>query len=159
MRLLSTTNFRFHEFTGQEIPEYTILSHTWSEEEVLFDDMKDGIAGSHENKTGFSKVKQSCQTALGEKYDWIWIDTCCIDKKSSAELTEAINSMFKWYKKSSICYAFLEDIDASTLLETPLASARWFSRGWTLQELIAPDNVKFYDKHWNYLGDRQGFIH
>jgi hypothetical protein len=82
--------------------------------------------------------------------DYAWIDTCCIDKSSSAELTEAINSMFNWYKESAICFAFLSDLPVSRgeVLENELRLCRWFTRGWTLQELIAPENVKFYDQEW-----------
>lgn len=77
---------------------------------------------------------------------YAWIDTCCIDKSSSAELTEAINSMYQWYQRSEVCYAFLSDLSASKPLETTLEVCQWFKRGWTLQELIAPDNIYFFDE-------------
>jgi hypothetical protein len=93
------------------------------------------------------------------------IFTGCIDKTSSAELSEAINSMFRWYKKAQMCYAYLEDVFAlsgpvdstgfkGSLLEGDLAEARWFTRGWTLQELIAPKEVRFYVRGWSFVGTK-----
>ncbi|KAK3943598.1 hypothetical protein QBC46DRAFT_420065 [Diplogelasinospora grovesii] len=88
-------------------------------------------------------------------YEYIWIDTCCIDKSSSAELSEAINSMFKWYETSGLCLVFLADFTESSGLDPDsLSKSRWFTRGWTLQELLAPPEVKFYDFNWTFVGDR-----
>ncbi|RTE81324.1 hypothetical protein BHE90_004136 [Fusarium euwallaceae] len=111
---------------------------------------------------GYEKVRRSCALAFSEGFEYIWIDTCCIDKSSSAELSEAINSMFKWYQDAEICYAFLSDVSTSILINpTPysqglhvIAASQWFTRGWTLQELIAPQAVHFYNRKWVYLGSR-----
>ncbi|KAI0897169.1 HET-domain-containing protein [Annulohypoxylon nitens] len=150
MWLLHTTSFGLHEFIGQKKPPYAILSHTWGNGEVLFQDVQNLQDTGWKLKPGYKKVAGSCRQAAQDGYDYIWIDTCCIDKTSSAELSEAINSMFQWYKASAVCYAFLEDVSA----KSDFLSSRWFTRGWTLQELIAPRNVLFYNQEWNLLGDR-----
>lgn len=105
-------------------------------------------------KPGFKKIRRTCQIALkigGLKY--AWVDTYCIDKTSSAELSEAINSMFKWYQQSAICFAFLEDWEPD---QPTFDHCRWWRRGWTLQELIAPRNVLFFDRNWVERGDLAG---
>ncbi|KAN0102226.1 HET domain containing protein [Hyaloscypha variabilis] len=112
-------------------------------------------------KAGYTKIERCCDQAVGDGYDYVWIDTCCIDKSSSAELSEAINSMYMWYKSAKICYAYLADV--KPLLRTrlsPLAQferSRWFTRGWTLQELIAPAKVEFFAGDWSRFGTKAGF--
>ncbi|KAI0854040.1 HET-domain-containing protein [Daldinia vernicosa] len=150
MRLLNTSSLRLEEFIGQDRPEYAILSHTWGDGEVLFQDIQNQQDSAWEQKRGFKKVRESCRRAKLDGYKYIWIDTCCIDKSSSAELSESINSMFAWYESAYVCYAFLEDIHDLA----GLPQSRWFTRGWTLQELIAPNDVRFYNKRWELLGDR-----
>jgi hypothetical protein len=154
MRLLNTTTFKLEVFvdTGRDVPKYAILSHTWDVEEVLFRDMDQGITQEATKKAGMSKVKKSCAQAKADGYDYIWIDTMCIDKSSSAELSEAINFMFDWYAHSEVCYAFLADATHDN--KKSFHDSRWFTRGWTLQELIAPAVVIFYDKDWHKIGDR-----
>ena len=156
MRLLNTSTYQLESFLGTEKPPYAILSHTWElEGEILFNDLQ-LPPNQLSSKAGWSKVKNTCDRAIQDGYSYAWLDTCCIDKASSAELSEAINSMFRWYKQSAICYAFLADIDLECILsESGLVSdGRWFTRGWTLQELIAPDEVLFYDMNWRFLGSR-----
>lgn len=146
---------RLMEFSGDDIPPYAILSHTWDKEEVAYKDYGTSAALS---MAGWGKIKQTCNLAVCDNLGYVWIDTCCIDKSSSAELSEAINSMFQWYARSRVCYAFLEDCDKefNWCSDTfPLASSRWLSRGWTLQELIAPQVVIFYDRHWQRLSTRR----
>jgi hypothetical protein len=92
---------------------------------------------------------------LTDGLKYTWIDTCCIDKTSSADLSESINSMFRWYQKSEICYAYLFDFEPVEDTSRGLASSSWFSRGWTLQELIAPPKLTFYTSTWNYLGTKE----
>lgn len=108
---------------------------------------------------GFGKIQKSCEQAVKDGYSYVWVDTCCIDKDSSAELSEALNSMFRWYKASAVCYAFLSDIHSDILRDdtmTPqIGSSKWFTRGWTLQELAAPRHVVFYNHQWEYLGTKQ----
>lgn len=160
MRLLHTTNLRLETFFGASTPAYAILSHTWESEEVLFGDIKDASLPLPSHKAGWQKIVDACARAVEDGYGWIWIDTCCIDKESSAELSEAINSMFKWYRQAHVCYAFLFDVnDPKKKEERRIEESRWFSRGWTLQELIAPRDVQFFDHAWKQLGTRQGYEH
>lgn len=148
MRLLHTPSFELCVFTDDQIPPYAILSHTWADEEITYDDLS--RRHSAREKQGWDKIEKSCALAKSLDLEFIWIDTCCIDKSSSAELSEAINSMFRWYENARLCIAFLSDWDAAadTLDSKVFRSSRWFTRGWTLQELIAPPEVIFYDRHW-----------
>lgn len=151
MRLLHTESLRFEEFFESKVPEYAILSHRWGEKEVTFQDFE---YGKEQEWPGFVKVRDCCLLAESRGFDWVWVDTCCIDKKSSAELSEAINSMFRWYAEAGECYAYLSDvrrIDGLDFKES-FAQSAWFTRGWTLQELLAPSNVMFLDCKWEFLG-------
>ncbi|KAF5013396.1 hypothetical protein FDECE_584 [Fusarium decemcellulare] len=157
MRVITATKFtkdgeiHFEEFYGHNIPPYAILSHTWEEgQEVTFEDCKSLVA---KGKKGYRKIQKTCQLAVGEGIDYIWIDTCCIDKSSSAELTEAINSMYQWYERAQVCYAYLSDLHGGNMED-----CRWFTRGWTLQELIAPNNMKFFDHSWENVGDKLSLL-
>ncbi|KAE8338365.1 hypothetical protein BDV24DRAFT_166390 [Aspergillus arachidicola] len=154
MRLLRTRTIELVEFPPDRIPPYAILSHTWGEEEVLFTDMQ-----HHRGQTKYSwpKVQGACAQARADGFDYIWIDTCCIDKSSSAELSEAINSMFTWYANAEVCYAYLSDVtvyDTVKLDRTEFEQSRWFTRGWTLQELLAPSEVVFFSRDWVRFGER-----
>lgn len=109
MRLINTSTLEFEEFLGSKIPKYAILSHTWEEEEVSYADYAAGRHLIHHMK-GFDKIKSTCSIAAEQRIQYAWVDTCCIDKRSSAELTEAINCMFCWYERAERCYAFLSDL-------------------------------------------------
>jgi len=111
--------------------------------------------GTGKNKLGFNKIRSCGEQARQDGLRFFWVDTCCIDKSSSAELQEAINSMFRWYRNAEICYVFLADLPSGS---TYIGSCRWFTRGWTLQELLAPDRLEFYDMAWRYLGNKFDFI-
>jgi hypothetical protein len=137
------------EFIGRNIPPYGILSHTWEGSEVSYDEMRVGTARS---KEAFHKIEMTCKLASVDRLAYVWVDTCCIDKSSSAELTEAINSMFVWYKRAAVCYVYLSDLKSSANVSTALKDCRWFRRGWTLQELIAPQKVNFFDQNWQFKG-------
>ncbi|MCJ1241178.1 hypothetical protein MMC14_009182 [Varicellaria rhodocarpa] len=151
MWLINCRTLALEEIMNYRQEEYAILSHTWDKgEEVQYNEFQNG-SGSTTGKQGWEKIKKTCQLALEDGCDFAWVDTCCIDKNSSAELTEAINSMFSWYRGSKICYAYLNDYDASNPY-AEMSQSRWFSRGWTLQELIAPARVRFYDKLWRSIG-------
>lgn len=151
MRLLNTENYHLQEFTSElETPGYAIFSHTWEDEEVLFDDLED--LSRAETKKGYKKFSSFCRQAQQDGYTWVWIDNCCIDKSSSAELSEAINSMFRWYEYSQVCYTYLADAAGDKIEE----NCRWVFRGWTLQELIAPSEVLFYNRDWRFLGRKTG---
>lgn len=153
MRLLHTQKMRLEWVNNATDKQYAILSHTWlkPEEEVLFADVIDETTELPTDKAGYRKLEGSCRQARKDGYDYIWIDTCCIDKSSSAELSEAINSMFMWYRHSRVCYAYLDDVigeEDKGLTESQIRRSRWLTRGWTLQELIAPPEVVFFDRRW-----------
>ncbi|KAI3320995.1 HET-domain-containing protein [Xylariaceae sp. AK1471] len=155
MRLIDCQTLALEEFLGPEDVVYAILSHTWKKhEEVQYSEFTSGLSGAV-GKGGFVKIMKACQLALSDGCNYAWVDTCCIDKSSSAELSEAINSMFLWYSKATICYAYLDDFDDSNA-GVGMSKSRWFTRGWTLQELIAPPRVRFYDMAWNPVGMRDG---
>jgi Heterokaryon incompatibility protein (HET) len=188
MRLLNSTTLALHEFFDTQVPPYAILSHRWEDEEVTF---KDVMHRRNLEAKGWSKVEKFCEFAAREGHQWVWIDTCCIDKRSSAELSEAINSMFRWYEDATGCFVYLcdvecedgdivsmeeraswnlrgtvdvfwmgndEDLTASAVdvytsglregLAKEFRASKWFTRGWTLQELLAPRVLRFIDKDW-----------
>jgi hypothetical protein len=155
MRLINVSTMLVEEFITANIPPYAILSHTWEEGEVSFHDMKTEAA---KKKKGYSKIEMTCKMAAAEGLAYAWVDTCCIDKSSSAELTEAINSMFKWYKAATICYVYLSDLESAAHMTMALPDCRWFSRGWTLQELIAPRDIGFFDQTWEYVGSKKDLL-
>lgn len=139
MRLLNTSTGLFEEFIGTSIPPYAILSHTWGDGEVSFKDLTDDPFCK--SKSGYAKILMTCELAKRDNLQYAWIDTCCIDKTSSAELSEAINSMYQWYHKAEKCYAYLVDLESSPERQQNLTTCHWFTRRWTLQELIAPVDV------------------
>ncbi|KAH7070227.1 heterokaryon incompatibility protein-domain-containing protein [Paraphoma chrysanthemicola] len=151
MRLINCSTLQLEEFFGSNIPQYAILSHTWGDQEVSFADLP--FDQSTEARAGFQKISFTCAQAIRDGLKYAWVDTCCIDKSSSSELSEAINSMFAWYKNSAHCYAYLSDVLEADLNES-FSKSRWFTRGWTLQELLAPHDVIFYDQQWKVLGKR-----
>ena len=207
MRLINTATLKLESFAYPDVPEYAILSHTWGKgaEEVSFQDLVD--LETSKRKLGFSKIEKTCQLARDSKINYAWVDTCCIDKSSSTELSESINSMYTWYRKSKVCYVYIDDwppgydwanlgplanddlntenglrverspastddtnwheclenildssypdSDSCSTASNPNPSSpplKWFTRGWTLQELIAPTKVEFYDQTWTLKG-------
>lgn len=169
MRLLSTNTLEVVLINEDEIPPYAILSHTWDQDEVTLQEMQSCRVKllsflSRNNllkaSQGLQKVLEAAKLAASEGYDWIWIDTCCIDKTSSTELSEAINSMYRWYQNSEICYVYLADATPESRgRKKPrygknIRKSRWITRGWTLQELIAPREVSFYLKDWSFMGKK-----
>lgn len=153
MWLLHVDTLELEEFIGNAIPPYAILSHTWGPEEVSFTEMKKPKyrKDARQNK-GFPKIEGCCARAKKSGYTWVWVDSCCIDKRSSAELSEALNSMFEWYKSSDVCYVYLSDVSNSQDLPQIIRKSRWFTRGWTLQELLAPRTTYFFAQDWTLIG-------
>src|SRR5450432_838940 len=149
IRLLQYNNdgeFSLTTFFADKIPQkYAILSHIWEAEEVTFEDLQNGTGTK---KAGYNKIRFCGEQARRDSLQYFWVDTCCIDKSSSAELQEAINSMFRWYHNAGKCYVYLSDVSISGSIkndqfsqwtwEPAFRKSRWFARGWTLQELIAP---------------------
>ena len=179
MRLLNTATLSFKDFFDSNIPQYAILSHRWGEQEVSYKELRKGI-GAGAGGQGLTKIKECCDLARARGHEWVWIDTCCIDKRSSAELSEAINSMYRWYERAVECYVYMQDVDycdwelrrlqtlkqmnakgggrgvaAWQSLTARFCRSSWFTRGWTLQELLAPRCVIFYDASWAEIGEKQ----
>ncbi|KAJ9149779.1 HET-domain-containing protein [Pleurostoma richardsiae] len=149
MRLLNVDTFKLEDFYDQDIPRYAILSHTWTKDEVTFQE----FPTLARNDPRLAKADGCCSRAGRDRIPYVWIDTFCIDKSSSAELSEAINSMYRWYRQSEICYVYLTDVhDDSTSPGSSFWTSRWFTRGWTLQELVAPFIVEFFDSSWRSIG-------
>ena len=178
MRLLHTKTFEFKNFYDSSLPQYAILSHRWGseDEEVSYKQFRKGSVPA--DLPGLVKIQKFCRLADKRGFQWAWVDTCCIDKRSSAELSEAINSMYKWYKRSTLCCVHLADVRFSkdelslklqsekkfwqapegwASLRDSFSKSSWFKRGWTLQELIAPKHIVFYDSHWNEIGPLKQF--
>jgi hypothetical protein len=177
MRLLNAKTLKLQEFHPGQEPEYSILSHTWGSREITYEDI--AANGGRLPSTGASlKIRNFCRKAsennpIGRQtVSWVWVDTCCINKSSSSELQEAINSMFSWYKSASDCYVYLEDVqvqwDNNMLSDEALykakwrdwisqvKQARWLTRGWTLQEFIASKSIIFYDRDWKLISPFSG---
>jgi len=168
MRLLQYNNdgdFSLTEFFEGDIPKkYAILSHRWGAEEVTFKDLTDGTS---KGKAGYGKIQFCGEQARRDGLQYFWVDTCCIDKSNAVELQEAINSMFRWYQNAAKCYVYLSDVStrgrkasdrfSEYTWESAFRSSRWFTRGWTLQELLAPgpDSVEFFSQERDRLGDKR----
>ena len=172
MRLLQrlvTGAFSLTDFLGDDrIPPYAILSHTWVDgQEVTYQDLKAGTGGG---KSGYDKLWFCAEQAKRDGLEYFWVDTCCIDKSNHAELSREINAMFRRYCDASRCYIYLFDVPCppssgdyeqiGRMLESAFRRSRWFTRGWTLQELLAPTSVEFFSsKHkqnqeYRRLGDK-----
>ncbi|RYP73422.1 hypothetical protein DL769_004224 [Monosporascus sp. CRB-8-3] len=185
MRLINVRTGELGEVFPEQAPPYAILSHVWDGvNEVTFQEWaRRDTDEAVRRKSGYQKIAGACQQAINDDLEWLWCDTNCIDKTSSAELSEAINSMFAWYRNSQLCYAYLDDVDIRSTRATRssgstaggskknvedngpasvdiedvhplLAKSRWFTRGWTLQELLAPSREVFFARDWTALGDR-----
>ncbi|KAF2995197.1 hypothetical protein E8E13_000675 [Curvularia kusanoi] len=148
------------DFRGKPIPPYAILSHRWGDSEALFEDVSNGTY--KEKKEGYQKLRFCAEQTAQDKLQYFWIDTCCINKWDKDELSSSINSMFQWYQNAARCYVFLSDVSLSAVTETAACSgweasfreSKWFTRGWTLQELIAPVLVEFFSYEWRRIGDK-----
>ena len=155
MRLLNSRTKQLEQ-SFHRPPPYAIVSHRWGDEseEVLFTDIGDK-ARTQSKRSSYQKILDSCALAVQDDLNYIWLDTCCIDRINGTEvLGEAINAMYSWYHQSEVCYAYLHDVsDPSKFIES-----NWFQRGWTLQELIAPRHLKFFTKDWTLIGTREEFI-
>lgn len=142
-------------------PPYAIFSHRWADEEVLYNEL---VTGTGKGKTGYAKISFCVDRAVKDGIEYCWVDTCCIDKSDQIELQTAINSMFRWYQRAEKCYVYLSDVlvpdNISDAQAFPIAwmqafrQSKWFTRGWTLQELLAPASVDFFSKEGKLLGSR-----
>jgi len=166
MRLLrcsDTGDFSLTQFGDEAIPPYAILSHTWGAdtEEVTFEDFTNGTG---KDKPGYVKIRFCGEQARLDALQYFWIDTCCINKADEAEVSKAINSMFLWYRNATRCYVYLSDVSSPPIntndechprpWESDFRKSRWFTRGWTLQELLAPCSVEFFSRQGKRLGNK-----
>ena len=165
MRLLECSDGKF-KLTGnlfRDIPSYAILSHMWGPdtEEVTFKDLVDG---AKEDKIGYKKIRFCAEQARRNGLQYFWVDTCCIDKSDPIEVQRSINSMFRWYRDATRCYVYLSDVSVShkrkqqneqTETISAFRESKWFTRGWTLQELLAPASVEFFTQEGQRLGDKK----
>jgi hypothetical protein len=162
LKCLSDNNFELISFDDESLPPYAILSHTWIDgEEVTYNDL---VAGIDRNKSGYAKIRFCGEQAATDGLQYFWVDSCCIDKASNVELSTALNSMFRWYQGASKCYVFLSDVSVPKEVINAEGShitwkeafrrSRWFTRGWTLQELLAPATVEFFSREGKRLGSR-----
>ncbi|CAK7234027.1 hypothetical protein SEUCBS140593_008801 [Sporothrix eucalyptigena] len=154
MRLIDVSTLELVEHYPPNIPPYAILSHTWGPHEVTFQEF---CRSKGKSKAGYRKIMNMVKVARDRGHRFIWVDTCCIDKTDSNELSEAINSMYHWYRDAAVCVAFLEDVPHNAP-NKDLFKSRWFTRGWTLQELVAPRHVYFYDANWVCRGPKISFV-
>jgi len=163
MRLLhfdNTGGLILTDFSGRTIPVYAILSHRWGDDEVLFEDLAEN---KYKSNTGYQKIEFCAKQAAQDRLQYFWIDTCCIDKWNRNELSDAINSMFRWYRQATKCYVLLSDVLVPTTTdihrrstwEASFRASKWFTRGWTLQELIAPESLEFFSLEGCRLGDNR----
>jgi hypothetical protein len=163
MWLLNTTTRQLRNFLN-DIPDHMILSHTWGEDEVAFEELEQPRTSQ---KVGYDKILGCCQLALNDGFEWVWIDACCIDKRSSTELSEAINSMYKWYREAAVCYAYLSDVDsgcmggASRIFEEGgrgyrdiFEEAHWFTRGGRFKNCLHQRLLSFMTPNGNYWGPK-----
>ena len=168
MWLLNTTTLELRYFNSPDTIRYAILSHVWQEEDhtLTFHDIKAihtrcTDKGEDPRALVQEKVRRFCTLAAEEGYEWAWLDTCCIDKTSSAELSEGINSMYSWYEHSTVCYAYLFDVrddDDPFARTSAFRRSMWHKRGWTLQELIAPSSVVFLSASWHSIGTKSALV-
>lgn len=163
MRLLkrrANGSFSLTTFTTSNVMRYAILSHTWDADslEVTYQEITRGTGSS---KTGYRKIKFCADQAEEDGLEYFWVNSCCIDKSNSSELTEAINSMYRWYSEAAKCYVYLSDVStdyphgsSQHQWDQAFSQSRWFQRGWTLQELLAPSSVEFFSRDGQRLGDK-----
>lgn len=188
MRFINIYTLKLEQFFGDDIPLYAILSHCWEDQELSFEEWQEteindrNVAHTMQQMQGYLKIIDACRFTKNLTKGWgsrenpplkyLWIDTVCIDKRSSSELSEAINSMFKWYQDSRICLVYMFDVNlaSSRAKITPgtwhasesdalpdttrqeFEESKWFTRGWTLQELLAPSNTIYLSKTWEVIG-------
>ncbi|KAF4920974.1 Vegetative incompatibility protein HET-E-1 [Colletotrichum viniferum] len=159
INITDTQALHLEPFLGDPPAQYAILSHTWGDDEVTFDKFN-AMTFDIRNSAGFVKILNAALLARRHGFVYLWVDTCCIDKASSAELSESINSMYLWYLKATVCYAYLSDVHPDGIRsmgqrESQFRASRWFTRGWTLQELIAPRVVEFYASDWSLMDTKK----
>lgn len=162
LKRLPNGAFELTAFNNDDPPPYAILSHTWTKgKEISYNEL---VAGIGKGKAGYDKIRFCVEKAAEDSLQYSWVDTCCIDRSTSDELSTAINSMFRWYQRANKCSVYLSDVQVSDEVvdvqafritwEDAFRRIKWFRRGWTLQELLAPATVEFFCKKGKRLGSR-----
>lgn len=168
MRLINTRNYRLKDFSGEEHPEYAILSHRWrAGEEMTFQEFMSPNRSTHAGRSGYTKIVRACVKARLKGLEWLWVDTCCIIQNDNEDVARNIESMYSFYKNARLCIVYLHDVwqrGPWSRAGAPFEKSDWFKRGWTLQELLAPrpGDVLFFNAQWQRLGTRStlaGAIH
>ncbi|KAI0869252.1 HET-domain-containing protein [Hypoxylon argillaceum] len=169
MFLLNTATFELRygdQANFKQGEGYAILSHRWVGDEINFQQLHDVVAELRSGRTPSStiqidKIRGACKAARDLNFKWLWIDSCCIDKTNAVDLDETIRSMFKWYGGSKVCITYLSDVESTGGRGPSVFNSNerkgpslWFTRGWTLQELLAPSNMRIYNKNWDYIGTK-----
>ncbi|THV01252.1 HET-domain-containing protein [Dendrothele bispora CBS 962.96] len=150
--MINTSSLELEDFEdGVSIPHYAILSHTWGAEEIGYHEFDRLIS---KKKESLQKIVGACMRARSDGLRYLWIDTCCINQEDQTDVHRNVKNMYSYYRNSRICYAYLVDTDMQDVVESGFGQSRWFTRGWTLQELLAPPEVIFFDSHWGYMGTR-----
>ncbi|KAF5371687.1 hypothetical protein D9758_003392 [Tetrapyrgos nigripes] len=157
-RFIDTRTRKLVDFSNRPIPSYAILSHRWlAGEEVSYEEFLAGLPQTKQ-KLGYRKIFSACKQALEDGHRYIWVDTCCINKSDCVEYRLAIGSMFSYYQNSAVCYAYLADVwkdgPGTSYLDHTFVKSDWFKRGWTLQELVAPEKMIFYGWNWKFIGSK-----
>jgi hypothetical protein len=144
-------------------PPYAILSHRWiyqggQSEEVTYQEFQN-LDNIVMQKSGYAKIKATCYQAWRDGLQYVWVDTCCIKQGDHDDVARNIRSMFAYYRNSCICYVYLADVSTQddAWRESQFPNSEWFKRGWTLQELLAPRDVAFFDREWNAIGSKLDF--
>ncbi|KAH9990067.1 hypothetical protein F4779DRAFT_610172 [Xylariaceae sp. FL0662B] len=159
MRLLNAKQIRLESFPNAEtpyVPDYVILSHRWRDREISFQEIQ-SLTPELENTDGYMKIKRCCEIAVSVGFDYVWVDTCCIDKTNLVDLSESLNSMFQWYRQAQACYAYLFDVPSDedpSSKNSKFRTSQWFTRGWTLQALVAPLSLTFFGEDWKEVGSK-----
>ncbi len=181
IRLLNAKSMEFKMFGGsssRKVPPYAILSHVWCKDddhEIIYQDMMAVRTHKRRDVRGFealdltddagdvrashSKIMGHLANAVRCKIEWVWIDSCCINKHNHSELSSAINSMFTWYQNAARCFVYLADVTKS-VLPSRSQQIEWFTRGWTLQELLAAgwETTAFFNRDWRLLGSKRDLM-
>ncbi|KAG0701294.1 hypothetical protein DFH29DRAFT_852779 [Suillus ampliporus] len=132
---------------------WVMLSHKWESKEPLMHDIHDKVVYDLDPGGTVVKLQTFCKVTRDAGHRRAWSDTCCTDQNNNVELQRSVNSMFVWYRNSALTIVYLSDVPPSSK-SGALADSTWNTRGWTIQEFLAPNVVLFYQVDWNpYLND------
>ncbi|THV00724.1 HET-domain-containing protein [Dendrothele bispora CBS 962.96] len=151
-RFIDTHTLNLVELDDTTVLSYAILSHRWLHGEEVVNHEYLHPFGKTLSKSGYQKIQAVCRQARQDNLRYVWVDTCCIEQGNHNDVAANITSMYAYYQNAEVCYAYLVDVPQTRRFPE---DSRWFGRGWTLQELLAPRTVIFFDKNWVRIGDKQ----